>query len=192
MDSYHGRLLDGAEAVDENVHSVFHGDSWIQKEERYWVRSVFTRCRCASMSLQVSHRFVKPSLSLFIHTAPGDYTDMDLYKTLTTLQSDKVAISFSLRGRHCERIQNWSLSPLYLLRKLIQSVMNAACSPCFEYMISSEVFTGGSGVSPDKLHQAVHGINVHILRRWRAARIFNASTQPSRLINIQEALLSLA
>lgn len=34
MNSYHGRLLDGAEAVDENVHSVFHGDSWIQKEER--------------------------------------------------------------------------------------------------------------------------------------------------------------
>lgn len=34
VDSYHGRLLDRAEAVDENVDSVLHGDSWKVSKRR--------------------------------------------------------------------------------------------------------------------------------------------------------------
>lgn len=32
--SYHGCFLNGAKTVDENVHSVFHRNSWIQKKKR--------------------------------------------------------------------------------------------------------------------------------------------------------------
>lgn len=34
VNSYHGRFLDGAKTVDENVDSVFHRNSWVWRTER--------------------------------------------------------------------------------------------------------------------------------------------------------------
>lgn len=50
-DSHHGGFLDWAEAVDENVHSVLHRNSCIQRKER----SEFLTENCSEIKSQALH-----------------------------------------------------------------------------------------------------------------------------------------